>query len=344
MSFEKIISDIKDNKIKTNLNITKRRLWPNYCYHFTNIDNALEIFKANYLYSRKRVQTLGRMSNENANRDIIANTQPKVFDYVRLYFRPQVPTLFRNEGFRAKDRLQSASCPFPIYFLFDLSKVLELPNAYFSAVSLAIRKEPELLSGEEAFSKLPFELIYNDTYFSRADRNKFVSHEQAEIVVSEQLSLQFLEKVIVRSHAERDTLKQLLQDNHLDQFLDRVEVDEDGTFFFKRWSYVNEVLLESDKIHLSTHVGQDAYPENWLETRRTELPESADSYIDYRVIVIDSNKKKWRWPFEHRHSLLKPNFVLSLDNVNDDNYEVRVYLDNQLAYFGKHDQAYDLPF
>lgn len=81
MNFQETINNIKDGNIPTNLNGLKRRLWPNYCYHFTNIDNAIKILQSGYLKSRKRVISEGIMGNENANRDIIANTQPEIIDY-----------------------------------------------------------------------------------------------------------------------------------------------------------------------------------------------------------------------------------------------------------------------
>ncbi|GHP14023.1 hypothetical protein YK48G_14480 [Lentilactobacillus fungorum] len=344
MSFQKTINDIKDGNIPTNLNRLKRRLWPNYCYHFTNIDNAIQILQAGYLYSRKRAISLGIMRNENANQDIIANTQPKVFDYARLYFRPQAPTLFDNEGFRAQKAYKHARCPFPIYFLFSLSDVLNLPTSYFSSVSLATHQKPVFLSSETDFSELPFNLIYNDSRFTRAERDNIVRHEQAEIIVKSQLSLSYLQKIVVRSVAEKDTLDQLLKNAGLTNFLDQIEIDEDGSFFFKRWTYMDDVTMNSDNIKLSMRVGQDAFPTDWGNSPRAIVPESHELYLNYRVVIIDSNNREWYWPNPAKVNALPQNLTLSLKNINDDNYTVKVYLDGQLAYFGRHDEFSDLPF
>ncbi|GEP73183.1 hypothetical protein FD12_GL002657 [Lentilactobacillus rapi DSM 19907 = JCM 15042] len=61
-------------------------------------------------------------------------------------------------------------------------------------------------------------------------------------------------------------------------------------------------------------------------------------------MITDSSNRKWYWPDPNGSGALPQSLTLSLQDVNDDNYTVEVYLDNQLAYFGKHDELSDLPF
>lgn len=344
MNFQETINNIKDGNIPTNLNGLKRRLWPNYCYHFTNIDNAIKILQSGYLKSRKRVISEGIMGNENANRDIIANTQPEIIDYARLYFRPQVPTLYDNEGFRANNGYKNAHCPFPIYFLFDLPAILKLPTSYFSEVSLAIHQKPNLLSSEKDFSELPFNLIYNDSRYSHSDRQKYVHHEQAEVIVKDQLSMTYLRRIVVRSVAEKGTLEQLFKSYGLTQFSSQIEIDEDGSFFFKKWTYLDDVTMGMSDIKFAIRVGQQAYPNDWYNSLVPLVPENRDAYLNYQIVITDSSNRKWYWPDPNGSGALPQSLTLSLQNVNDDNYTVKAYLNNKLAYFGKHDELTDLPF
>ncbi|MFD1124851.1 DarT ssDNA thymidine ADP-ribosyltransferase family protein [Lentilactobacillus raoultii] len=343
MNFQTTINDVKSGDIPTNLNGLKRRLWPNYCYHFTNLDNALKILESGYLYSRKQAMLRGIMKNDNANQDIIANTQSKIFDYVRLYFRPQVPTLFDNEGFRARKYYRNAHCPFPVYFLFSFPDVLNLHESCFSPVSLAIHQAPRLYTEPEKFSRLPFDLIYNDSAFPSSERQNYVHHEQAEVIVKQQLSLSYLKKIVVRSVAEKDTLERLLLDKGLNKFLDQIEIDEDGIFFFKRWTYMDDVTMRSDEIKFSIRIGQDAFPSDWNNSLVPLVPDNVEEYLSFKVLIIDSKGEKWRWPKADKKALPR-SLSLSLSNINDENYTVMAYLNDQLTYLGKHNEFSDLPF
>jgi hypothetical protein len=58
---------------------------------------------------------------DNASRNVMANTDPYVRDFVRLYFRPQTPTQYRNEGIRPKNMRELEShCPVPVFFFLIL--------------------------------------------------------------------------------------------------------------------------------------------------------------------------------------------------------------------------------
>ena len=102
---------------------TARRWWPDYVFHFTDLQNAVSILKTGALFSRVETQNLGLMDTDNASQEILGSTDNEYKDYVRLYFRPKTPTQFHNEGFRPiNQRWQGAHCPVPIYFLFDSRK------------------------------------------------------------------------------------------------------------------------------------------------------------------------------------------------------------------------------
>jgi len=106
---------------------SSRKWWPYYIYHFTNIDNAVQILNNGFIYSRNNALNMGLMESDNASPQVIEQTNDQWADYVRLYFRPRTPTQFNNEGFRPKeDRALDSKCPVPIFFFL-------MPKDYYPA-------------------------------------------------------------------------------------------------------------------------------------------------------------------------------------------------------------------
>ena len=141
---------------------TARRWWPDYVFHFTDIQNAVSILKTGALFSRVEAQNWGLMDTDNASQEILGSTDDEYKDYVRLYFRPKTPTQFRNEGFRPIDqRWRGAHCPVPIYFLFDSRSVLSRTDSLFTAGNLAAN--PMLYSDLPGLEQIPFEYVYHDS-------------------------------------------------------------------------------------------------------------------------------------------------------------------------------------
>lgn len=117
-SFGEVISELRMAKSLVGLNRDKKKVWTSFCFHFTNLNNAVSILQNGMLVSRKKALESGIMENENASIDVINQTDEEWNKYVRLYFRPRTPTQYNNEGFRSKSNLGSlqAHCPFPVFF------------------------------------------------------------------------------------------------------------------------------------------------------------------------------------------------------------------------------------
>ncbi len=73
--------------------------WPKYVYHFTDVNNAVRIIRSGSLYSRSECLRLNLMAVDNANVEVIQQTQREHLDFVRLYFRPRTPTQFLTKEY-----------------------------------------------------------------------------------------------------------------------------------------------------------------------------------------------------------------------------------------------------
>lgn len=103
------------------------------------------------------------MLNDNASRQVIDMTNISVLSNVRFYFRPLTPTQYFNEGYKHPalryDNDSKANVPVPIFFLFDLAKLLSFKGVKFSERRQAGRGA-DLCEGVEEFSKFDFKKIY----------------------------------------------------------------------------------------------------------------------------------------------------------------------------------------
>ena len=118
--------------------------------------------------SRAGVMTAYEGFTDSASPDVIDQTEEKWKHFVRFYFRPRTPTLYRNEGFRPVKRrvLGGAHCPMPVYLFFDFEELICREDAAFSYGSLA-RPDTLVYDTGDAFEKLPFDLVYHDSRFEK---------------------------------------------------------------------------------------------------------------------------------------------------------------------------------
>lgn len=232
-----------------------RASWPRYLFHVTDIRNAASILASGHLLSRAAAQQLGVMRTDNASPDIISRTSRIVLDYVRLYFRPRTPTFFLNEGIRPLNARQLGShCPVPVALLFDSSEILTRSDAKFSGGNLA--KRPILLSRSDDLKKIPFELVYHNRAIHQADdRDEIIFRRHAEVVIPQELSLESLRVVAVRSPAELKTLHTLLQQEHLphiDTWSPTFEMARVmASVFHCQWTFIEDIQRDEDTILVS---------------------------------------------------------------------------------------------
>jgi hypothetical protein len=193
-----------------------RNWWPNYLFHFTDIQNVVGILARGELLSRAEAKASGQLVTNGASPEVIDQTEDRWKDYVRLYFRPRTPTQFRNEGFRPVGQRGElgAHCSVPIYLFFDSASVLCRQDTLFSEGNLAA-EGVQTYRDAASFKQIPFELVYHDTAFGSQDRGTIVFHRNAEVVVPKRLDLSSLQFIWCRSQAEYDTLIYLLPPNTL---------------------------------------------------------------------------------------------------------------------------------
>jgi len=190
--------------------------WPRFAFHYTDVTNAADILASGRLYSRTRAERLGLMHNDNASRKVIDMTQTEATACVRFYFRPLTPTQYYNEGFKHPelryDRDINANVPVPVFLLFDLDKLLAMPEAKFSELPQS-GSGSKLCNSVEDFAKFQFDMIYSNGYVDNFDQVKRYRH--AEILYPNSFEIEScINTILCRNNVERTTLLNLLKEGN----------------------------------------------------------------------------------------------------------------------------------
>ncbi len=185
--------------------------WTKFAFHYTDISNALSILQSETLYSRLYVQEEHLMKNDNASYQVIDMTASNAQSYVRFYFRPLTPTQYYNEGYKHPQLRYcndpNANVPVPVFFAFNLEKLMNDPKVRFSGLSQAGHGSI-MRAGEEEFAKLPFDKIYSDGY---AD-DEIIKYRHAELLYPNSYSISnSLEAILCRNEFEQSMLLSLLR-------------------------------------------------------------------------------------------------------------------------------------
>ncbi|WP_341302293.1 DarT ssDNA thymidine ADP-ribosyltransferase family protein [Lysinibacillus sp. FSL H8-0500] len=237
------------------------RWWADYIFHFSHVTNIASILNLGKLLSVNKVNSLNSTTlNDNASAEVRNGTSRPVLDCVRFYFRPLTPTQFNNEGIRAKNEFSkyNAHCPVPIFLLFD-SNMLNDSRVWFSEESLASHYQSHnIFQGSHNLDKAPFNEIYHVGPFDSTISNMIVKRRHAEVIVKDEFDLTYLKKIVCRTKAEAETLKNLLKSQATLNYADMICVPEEmsinsETIFLNKYLQITQVELTKEflKVYLS---------------------------------------------------------------------------------------------
>ena len=301
-----------------------QRWWPDYLYHYTDINNAANILNAGLLLSREQAELAGYMINDNASPDVITQTDARWRKYVRFYFRPRTPTQYRNEGFRPVDKLElgGAHCPVPVYLFFDSASILTMKESLFTSGTLASNYVKPMNTASE-FTSIPFRTVYHDSWFYPEQRDTIVHNRHAEVIIPDRIGLAHLKLIYCRSDAEFESLIDLLEGNVKNNWIAKIGVATKINIFNKTWAFVEKVDLNSNQIKFTFNKN------------------SIGPFHVRATIIEHATGKHWYW---EENNFYTRDTNISISNIPNSNfYTVKLYLDNRLAYSYTFNDT-DMPF
>jgi len=301
-----------------------RRWWTGYLFHFADVRNVVSILEAGALLSRAEMGLRQAQFTDAASPNVLDVTEDRWKQYARFYFRPRTPMLYRNEGFRPRERRwQGAHCPVPVYLLFDLEAVLCREDARFSDGNLANTAselvEVNIYDRGADFERLPFELIYHDARVPAEERNRIISHRHAEVIVPKAVGLEHLRCIWCRTQAEHETLRFLLPEALWQQWGSRVTARTDWNLFNREWVHVERAALTPTRVIFRFNPPRKPEDAGWFDLRG-EITDTATG-------------SPHRW--EAKDVQIKGRLEVELPYLSRD-YTVRLYVDDHLAYAGRY--------
>lgn len=328
ITYEDVLNDLETGRIYTAIFTSANKAWFKYCYHFSHIENVISILEDGELLSRTLAISTKKMLNNNASQAVIDQTKLKYQDYVRLYFRPKTPTQFHNEGFKTKKQLEQSSldaqCPVPVFLFLDIRKVLNHPDALFTEKGLASGDEVLLYSTPEEFKVLPFDKIYHDQPLTHEEKSTIVGHRHAEIILPNRFPIkEYLQKIVVRTPAEKETLLALMSSRVKDEYGHLIQIDSTNNIFFSRWTHVGKVNLH-----------QNSFDLEFRSSSKYQKFDLSLEFTDVSGTPLTHDVKDWKGISKSSFNFQSPH----------DEYELTIRFDGHLMYKGYFKQEENIPF
>ena len=221
--------------------MSHRGKWPSRLFHHAPIENAASILRDATLLSR--VESEGRRVRDVAAAGVI-QSRDRAHHFARLYFRPRTPTQFHIEGIRKPNEIyQGGHAPILVMFVFDARKVLAAPDVRFSDANMQASYARDG-DDDEFFASIDWASVYHEGTFSASDKH-IIGRRCAEVLAPSPFSIESkLQWIYCRSQAERTMLLSLLGSGAR-KWRDMIRVSDDIRVFEKKYTYVDEVSVQS---------------------------------------------------------------------------------------------------
>jgi hypothetical protein len=279
--------------------------WKGSIYHFSHIDNAVEIIKNRKIQSRKKAVK----TSDSAGKGVI-DLRHDAHDYARFYFRPQTPTQFYNEflGKNTTDGYEShghwvswyekarglgfPKCPIPIFFRFSLQEVL-FKNENKCCVSNGNMQTRSTQFGsiDRMINKFGFEDLYYtpQEYATKEDYNRYRNYAQQEFLVTNELSFNDLSdfEIVCPTVTDRALLINLIGHEHKEVF-SKIVVDSS---FYNNENPRVRIDEEENELHIKSEFNGQGYfvLNSTKDIKGIEIISGDVSKIEDDRIIFNSN-------------------------------------------------------
>jgi ssDNA thymidine ADP-ribosyltransferase, DarT len=244
--------------------------WKGSIYHFSHIDNAVEIIKNRKIQSRNKANIKGDAAGN------VVHRRGDAHNYARFYFRPQTPTQFYNEflGKNTTDGYEThgnwiswydkarglgfPKCPIPIFFRFSTKEVLFKYEKKCCVSNGNMQADfTQFNSIEKMLDKFNFDYLYSNMSYDKEHNRKYINFSQQEFLVQDELSFYDLLdfEIVCPSQADRTLLINLLGNEHKDIF-SKIVVD---ISYYNNENPRVRIEEEDSELHISTNFNGEGY-------------------------------------------------------------------------------------
>lgn len=214
--------------------------WQGYIYHFTHVQNAVSILKNEKILARNLCQNF----NDSAGANLINHTSDDVKNFARFYLRPKTPTQWHNEGLGKRRGNIYALCPVPIFFRFNLKRVLETHNRKCGISSGNLAASGSHYGNSTTFLSQCFNF---DHVYSTPEVGKetFLRASQQEFIVFHYLDLTKFKledlSIICRTNHDKETLLNLIgtDSKYVSRVFNEPEIVNQDSLFYNDNPYIS---------------------------------------------------------------------------------------------------------
>jgi len=233
--------------------------WPCYFYHYTDVNHAVSIIEMEWIYDRVSAKKRHLIKTDAASQNVLKVTGDKTKHCGRLYMRPLTPTQFYSEGYKPKkaryEGYKDATCPVPVFFLFDAVKTLKYPGVFFAEGGAAAFKADHLKAGPDEFAKLSFDKIFH--HGGLGYTAEIGQYRRTEVLREGGIPLHgLLKRIVCRSAAEAQTLQFLIRKRCPEcakEYIPMIMVapPSQGLYMFTRNGlYIRSVCAEENRVRV----------------------------------------------------------------------------------------------
>lgn len=219
--------------------------WAGFVYHFTHLENALNIIKDRKILPRNRATF-----KNSAGSSFINTTLDEIKNFARFYFRPLTPTQYYNEGLGRETKVGDLpQCPVMIFFKFDLKEILEKKENQCYVSNGNLRHYPTTRFGNnyEFLKSFNFKNLY--CKYGECDHWSFINASQQEFIIKDEFDFSDIVnfQIICRSEFDKDVLVNLIGVD--DPIIDKILVDQ--SYYYQYNSFVE---VESEEHILKVRI------------------------------------------------------------------------------------------
>ena len=282
--------------------------WKGHIYHFSHIDNAVQIIRERKIKSRT---TANQMSDSAGN---VVHSRIEAHKFARFYFRPHTQTQFYNEflgvdinmGFERNGERHSwyqkeyryldfPKCPTPIYFEFSLQEVLfKMFEKCNVSTGNMQRNRSKYGNIEQMIHLFNFEDLFINPGMVREEWKKFGEFAQQELMIQNEFDFSNINyfKIICASSEDRKLLIQLLGADSID-VMKNIIVDR---LYYRNENPSIEHNVSDDEICISSKKQADGYfiltTENasYLEIIDGDLIKREDQKVTFKSFIKIKNQ------------------------------------------------------
>jgi len=292
-SFRRVLRDLRGQNW-----LGARSWWPYFAFTYIDVPTLVETLKQGKLTAPGPGQGRGRWGR-----------------YLRFYFRPRTPDAYFAEGFHTTNK-RNAPHGMMAYLLFDMEAVLLHTESRLSNGNPA--QTNKTYKTANFFSELPFERVYHDSWFTSDERDEIVRFRETQILLPDEIGLEALQLIWLRSEGEYETLHRLLDAKTWQHWRDKITRRTDYHLFNNNRLFVDRAICQPGSV--------------WL---RFNLPHREEDKGPFNLKIRSETSAGAVYEWQQEDFTAVRDLRVSLPTEKEP-YVVQAKINGQIAYVGRY--------